>query len=303
MSCERASQKIGHTGAISSGIARLNNTIGHVMGGMASRLDRATAQVDRTIETVGQKAAPLTAMAVNVIKPKDRHTRQAVGAMIGVTAATAVVLAAAGAGDGRQVKRGVRAIAAGGQMALRALAPQAYMALKLVQATHRLTGALGSGVGALSKTGPVGEVMQEKRRLLFFKKQVPVSLWTSSLTPWLNRRDVIGAVGAKNIVSSRGLMFTTGGQTWHQGTTVVKLPAGKRTLTHLQSLSLPASHYFFNRSISKEQAVGLASGRLEPLGLPGFVGQVSAVESLCPAWAQSKQLLLKAHLHWPPGET
>jgi hypothetical protein len=251
---------------------------------------------------VGQKAAPLTAMAVNVIKPKDRHTRQAVGAMVGVTAATAVVLAAAGAGDSRQVKRGVRAIAAAGQMALRALMPQGYMALKLVQATHRLTGALGSGVGALSKTGQVGEVRQEKRRLLFFKKQVPVTLWTSSLTPWLNRRDMISTVGAKNIASSRGLMFATGGQTWHQGTTVVKLPAGKRTITHLQSLSLPAHHYYFSRPLTREQAVGLASGRFEPIDLPGFVGQVSPVESLCPAWAQSKQLLLKAHLHWPPED-
>jgi hypothetical protein len=101
----------------------------------------------------------------------------------------------------------------------------------------------------------------------------------------------------------RGLMFATGGQTWHQGTTVVKLPAGKRTITHLQSLSLPAHHYYFSRPLTREQAVGLASGRFEPIDLPGFVGQVSPVESLCPALAQSKQLLLKAHLHWPPEDT
>jgi hypothetical protein len=160
-----------------------------------------------------------------------------------------------------------------------------------------LTSAVGAGLGALSKTGEAGTVMQEKRKLFFFKSKTPVSLWTSNLTSLLNRRDVL--VRAKNIVASRGVMFEVGGKTWHQGTTIVKLLEGRRTIIHLQSMNIPAVHYFFDRAISSEQAVGIATGQVKPQQAPGFGGQVSAVESLCPAWANSKQALLKAHLHWP----
>ena len=124
----------------------------------------------------------------------------------------------------------------------------------------------------------------------------------SNLTPLINKRDVM-TVRGKNIASSRGVMFETGGKTWHQGTTVVKMAGGqKRTITHLQSMNVPASHYYFDRPVSNENSVGIATGKIRPEGVPGFAGQVSARESLAPSWAAAKQSLIKAHLHWPANK-
>ena len=50
-------------------------------------------------------------------------------------------------------------------------------------------------------------------------------------------------------------------QSWHRGTTVVKTGRGERTVTHLQRLSLPAVHYYFNRRLSDQEVVGIVSGR------------------------------------------
>ena len=94
-------------------------------------------------------------------------------------------------------------------------------------------------------------------------------------------------------------MFETGGKTWHQGTTVLNTGGQKRTISHLQSLNAPASHYYFDRPVSNQNAVGIAAGTIKPAQVSGFVGQVSRTESLVPSWAAAKQTLIKAHLHWP----
>jgi prenyltransferase beta subunit len=72
----------------------------------------------------------------------------------------------------------------------------------------------------------------------------------------------------------------------------------KRTITHLQSLSYPAEHYYFDRRLSNRQAVALAGGQSEPETMPGFTGRVSKAEMLCPAWAGAKRALILAQLHW-----
>jgi hypothetical protein len=97
-------------------------------------------------------------------------------------------------------------------------------------------------------------------------------------------------------------MFQTGGKTWHQGSTVVKVDGKERTVTHLQSLNLPARHVFFDRPLTKTQAVGIASGEIKARGVNGFKGQVSPAESITPIWAGAKQGLIRAQIYWPPGE-
>jgi hypothetical protein len=96
------------------------------------------------------------------------------------------------------------------------------------------------------------------------------------------------------------MMFELGGKTWHRGTLVLKTNQGERTITHLQSLALPAAHYYYNRRLSDNEAVGIVSGQkgFEPKALPGYAGQVSEVEALCPAWADLKRGLIQAHLRW-----
>ena len=64
---------------------------------------------------------------------------------------------------------------------------------------------------------------------------------------------------------------------------------------------MPGSHYYFDKPISNENAVGVAAGRVKPEDVPGYVGQVSSGESLCQPWSQTKHALLLTRLHWPPG--
>ncbi len=168
--------------------------------------------------------------------------------------------------------------------------------------TERGTAIAGNIAGGLSKTADAGEVAYNRKVLWFFNRQVRVSLWQSKLTGPLNRRDLVMPGGPGRVLSSEGVMFQAGGKTWHRGTTSLQMPAGKRTITHLQELSAPANHYYFDRSLPDEQAVGLATGRLDPQNMPGYVGRISKTEVLCPAWMQAKQLLIKSRLHWPPEE-
>jgi hypothetical protein len=121
------------------------------------------------------------------------------------------------------------------------------------------------------------------------------------LTGPLNRLDLIGTLTAQNIVSSRGVMMKVDQVTWHRGTTVVQMPAGRRTITHLQSLKAPGAHHFFDRPLADAQAAAIAAGRMNPEAAPGYVGSISQKESLMPVWAQVKRLMILTRLHWPPA--
>lgn len=151
----------------------------------------------------------------------------------------------------------------------------------------------GTGLARLSRTDEV-----EVERRVFFpnSSRQPVSLWPSQLTPLFNRADARTTL----VKNSEGLMFEVGGKTWHRGTLTLQTAQGERTLTHLQSLSLPGSHYYFDRPLGDNEAVGIVTGQkgFEPKQLPGYAGQVSEVESLCPAWAGVKHSLIQTHLRW-----
>jgi hypothetical protein len=167
-----------------------------------------------------------------------------------------------------------------------------------VNSVSKMSGVLGSNLAGLTKTGGAGQVMQEKQVLLFFKKQVPVALWKSNLTGKINRLDLVGSNRDK-VESSEGVMFRPGkGATWHRGTIVVKTANGPRSITHLQSLTIPQTHYYFNQAISDADAVGIASGKIKPQAAPGYAGSVTPLEALCPSWAATKQSLLKAYVNF-----
>jgi hypothetical protein len=163
------------------------------------------------------------------------------------------------------------------------------------------TGRVGALAGWLSRTNLAGTVVGEKRHLLFFKGKVATNLWKSSLTDVLNRADLMGSHQlGKGVHSSDGVMFDAGGLTWHRGTSVVDTPGGQRTITHLQSLSLPAEHHYFDRRIGDEQAVGIATRQAgsDPSRIPGYVGSISPTEALCPAWAGTKQAAIRTALYY-----
>ena len=124
--------------------------------------------------------------------------------------------------------------------------------------------------------------------------------WPSGLTPALSARDIQGL--PLKVQASQGQMFESRGKTWHLGVTTVTSPAGQgeRTMAHLQSLAVPASHYYFERVPHDTEVAGIISGQreFEPKHLPGFAGEVTEVESLVPALAQVKKRLIQMHVFW-----
>lgn len=170
---------------------------------------------------------------------------------------------------------------------------RAILTLGLVRLGQAANVMAGTGLGRLSRSDD-----SEVERRVFFpnSSRQPVSLWPSRLTPLFNRADA----GASLVKNSDGMMFEVGGKTWHRGTLTHQTGQGERTLTHLQSLSLPSSHYYFDRPLTDHETVGLVSGQkgFEPKQLPGYAGQVSEVDSLCPAWASFKHSLIQTHLRW-----
>ena len=150
---------------------------------------------------------------------------------------------------------------------------------------------LGTGFGRLSRNGAV-----QSRNL--FNGRVQMQSWSSRLTPALNARDIQGL--PLTVQASRGQMFESRGKTWHLGVTTVTSPAGReeRTLGHLQSLAAPSSHYYFNRALPETEVAGIIGGQREfkPRYLPGFVGEVTEVESLVPALSQVKKRLIQLHV-------
>jgi hypothetical protein len=180
--------------------------------------------------------------------------------------------------------------------------PLARKAGLITNRVSRFTGLVGALAGRISRTDLAGTVVREKRTLLFFKGKEAVNVWKSSLTDFLNRADLLGshALG-KGVYASDGVMFETGGATWHRGTSIVDVPGqGPRTITHLQSLNVPASHYYFDRRLDDEQAVGIVTRQkgFEPEKLPGYVGHVTPTEALCPGWAGAKHAMIKSVLYW-----
>jgi hypothetical protein len=180
--------------------------------------------------------------------------------------------------------------------------PAVAGAMRLVNAAGGITRGIGNTAGEASRTDLAGTVVQDKRVALFFKGKEAVNLWKSSLTDRLNRADLIGShrlANSGSVYASDGIMFETRGQTWHRGSSVISTPGGgQRTITHLQSLGFPARHYYFDRRVGDENAVGIATGRVGAESLPGYVGQIGGMEGLLPGWKQTKRAMITSVLYW-----
>ncbi|MCL4298079.1 MAG: hypothetical protein KJ077_20220 [Anaerolineae bacterium] len=294
MSCSSKLEATAKSSGLAAGVSILSSKLSYTAGVVTAQADRAINRVSRVEAEVGRVMLNLpdrvSAWA------GDPQRQQAVGVVAGVTAGSYL--------KKPQLRQAVNQAAVGGAKTAVRLAtvlfPPARAAIKVIKTIEWSSQMAGNAAGALSKTEETGQVMQEQRTLFFFKSQTPVTLWKSSLTPLLNRGDVSGTsrLTGQNIRASEGVMFQMGGKTWHRGTTVLKIPDGERTITHLSSLAYPAHTYYFNRSLSDEQAVGLATGQTKPGEVPGFVGQVSPTESLAPAWAETKRAMILAQLHF-----
>jgi hypothetical protein len=132
-----------------------------------------------------------------------------------------------------------------------------------------------------------------------------VRMWPASkLTSLLNRTDLSGShFFGQNIRASTGELIQAdkkGSGVWHHGRTVFDTPDGRRTLTHVRSLGLPAHHYYFEQSLSASQVAGLVTGQVKAQKLAGYVGEISSAESLAPTWAAAKRAMITARIYHPP---
>ncbi len=279
MSCERNSNKVSKNGATAAGLTAISNKSGNAIGSMLAGAGKAGGQGLEVMDKVADFS----------------------NTGLGIAAYMAGVAGPAKAPG--QVKRGARAVGskalkAGLGMVASRVAPHAWVVGLAARGAGRLSARAGSDIATLANAEPAGTATQEKRRLLFFKSKTPVTLWQSNLTGLLNRRDRL----VRQVESSQGVMFKVKDKTWHRGTSIVKTPRGNRTITHLQSMALPAAHYYFDREVADQDAVGIASGQVEAAAVPGYVGRVSELEGLS-TWGAAKTALLKAYLHGgPPPE-
>jgi hypothetical protein len=172
-----------------------------------------------------------------------------------------------------------------------------------VASTVGLAGALSASAAVWSTKDQGAErtlALQKNDRALteaIFQK-------SAKMTGFLNKVDLIGSHRlGKNVVSSGGeiVRAATGG-VWHRGTSVVQTTGGQRTLTHLQSLKLPAQHFYFDRQLSDGEVAGLVSGQAQANRLPGYVGEVHPMENLVPSWSATKKAMIITRLYHPPAE-
>ena len=191
-----------------------------------------------------------------------------------------------------------------GKWALGAVVPEAGAALKLANKGIKLASAptamAGSVAGDLSRKELKSSVVQTTRFLGFFKKKTDARAWTSHLTPALNWLDLPTPGAYRNVTASSGVVIKVKGKTWHNGTTTIKTPDGKRTITHLQSLTLPQQHYYFNRPLGDRELAGIVAGKNRPAAMKGYVGQISPLEGLAGPWRKTKRRLFKARIFTPP---
>lgn len=173
---------------------------------------------------------------------------------------------------------------------------------KVARTVGKVTGLIGTISAEFSRQGSAGTVRLDQKVLGIKVGEQQVPLWHSSLTPLLNRRNRLGI--GETVTTETGLLAKGQGVTWHRGTTTIALPkgGGQRTVTQVQSLSYPASYYYFDRPLSHPETAALVSGQIKPEKMRGFVGQTSPVESLRPGYAALKGHYFRAKIYGK-GET
>jgi hypothetical protein len=303
MSCERNSNRVGRLAGAGAGISatacKFSHTVGAMVGGARQAAIRA-----------GQTFAPLSDAALDFVDRQGfgaslMRSKAFKGAAVG--AAVSAMLAAdqryrAGSPSRKPGKGDPDAWMAA--MGLGARSPsstvaRAALVVELVGRSSTRVGELVAHAGRREQVGAAGRKIAYSKMfgLRIGETSQKVKLFSSSLTGPLNKLDWIGMPKAK-IKSGDGVTFETNGRTWHRGTSTADTPAGERTITHLQSLSLPAAHFYFNRPVTDEQAVGMANEKMRPETIPGYVGTVTRFESLAPGWGGVKHAMIKNALFY-----
>ena len=294
-------------------MAQTGQDAGQAVAGAAKQVGQKYVNTAKTMAQTGQDAGQAVAGAAKQVGQKYVNTAKTM-AQTGQDAGQAVAGAAkqvgqkavAGATDGTPGKVAASTIKAINTVE-RSNAPRGFATgfniatlgsfsrvRGISNTLAKTTATVVNPLADKSRTSLAASVVQKKRVLLFFNKKTAVQVWNSSAGKLLNRPDHI--MPAKNIIAEKSAMLKINGISWHRGTITFRTPGGqKRTMTHIQSLSFPAQHYYFNRPLSDKETAGLLTGQsgYRPEKMKGYLGQVSDIESLSPGWAHAKHQLLK----------
>ncbi len=284
MSCEKNGSKVGTTAAIKNGITAAASRAGNVIATVANR-------VGTSGQSVKDSAGSGVASAQNKVK---KAQGQALKTLVGKPA-SATLGVVNNFGMPPSINSLTPLAAAGALVSRNKGSRSAILnAVAAAQGARAVSGGVGTGVARLSRNGNAGPVEQ---RTYFDRPQIRIRMYPSRVSTALNAADIRG--WPVSVKRSAGKMYENRGQTWHAGATTVETPSGEaRTMTHLQSLNLPGSHYYFNRALRDDEVAGMIGkhhGFPEPRDVKGFLGEVTEVESLAPTVAHLKHRLIQAH--------
>ncbi|MFC1975328.1 hypothetical protein ACFLXQ_02895 [Chloroflexota bacterium] len=298
MSCNTNSQNVGRLAAIKCGVSTAAGKASYVAGTIAGGVARASDTVNHT---VGASMAPVSNRVLAAVdRPAVAVAKLAPA--LAMVAATTRFQVRASTGSNQMPALGA-AVTFRNPQELVQNARGVMKTTKKIKSGLAIGAVAASTVAGLSLEEKTQELVQERRSGLFFKAKVKVEFSKSRLTGLLNRLDLSGTHRlGQNIVSSEGELVSARGKAWHRGTVVFKTPPGERTMTHLQRMSLPATHYYFDRSLTDEETAGIVSSQpgFKPQQMAGYVGEINAMEGLAPTWAQTKRAMIRTRLYFPP---
>jgi hypothetical protein len=176
----------------------------------------------------------------------------------------------------------------------------AYFGLKGLTKGHlRLSGVLGFVIFVHALEQVTGGAATTGMRL--YGRGQPVASYRgltirqSPFTPKIAR--ILDQMTGGRVLAADGCYFFESGRTWHCQSLILPLGDEHRTLTWLQTFSLPQREFFFDRpvtvpgnrepgegerTISIQRIIEMIIGDEPPEAIPGFIGSVNELESLTP---------------------
>jgi hypothetical protein len=93
------------------------------------------------------------------------------------------------------------------------------------------------------------------------------------------------------MLEAKGFYFHEAGRTWHSHTATYRVGDVAKTLTHIQSLSLPNREYFFDRELAPQDVVDMVLGDRDPDTIPGFIGACNEIDGVLGVTKSIKRLM------------
>jgi hypothetical protein len=196
----------------------------------------------------------------------------------------------------------------------------AYLGLKGVALGHpRLAGLLGVVIAVHALEQLTGGLATAGMRLCARGRPLAtyrgLLIRPSPFTPRTVR--LLNRLTGGRVLAARGYYFFEAGKTWHCQSLTFHLGDQPRTLTWVQSFSLPQREFFFDRpvvvsgeqepaagekTIAIQRVVDVVKGEEDPDTVPGFLGSVNELEGLTPLRGVKQALFMADWLLIDPGE-